>query len=90
MNRTAISYQSSNYLRAFVKKFKDKDTSYIINHSTPESAAIYLPFLWDKLELDVAKEFLIQHQEKLNNENSSYSSYFRKLACLYDRLTHGW
>lgn len=90
VNRTAISYQSSNYLRAFVKKFKDKDTSYIINHSTPESAAIYLPFLWDKLELDVAKEFLIQHQEKLNNENSSYSSYFRKLACLYDRLTHGW
>jgi hypothetical protein len=64
---------------AFVKKFKDKDTPYIINHSTPESAAIYLPFLWDKLELDVAKEFLIQHQEKLNNENSSYSSYFRKL-----------
>jgi hypothetical protein len=54
VNRTAINYQSSNYLRTFVK-FKDKDTSYIINHSTPESATIYLPFLWDKLELAVVK-----------------------------------
>lgn len=37
-------YQCSSYLRTYVKKFKGKDTQYIIKHCTPESAAIYIPF----------------------------------------------
>jgi len=88
--RNAVNYQSQSYLRAFVKKFKDKDTNFIIAHNTPESAAIYLPFLWDKLDLDVVRDFLTHYEYKINGDNSSYASYFRKLACLYDKLFYGW
>ncbi len=90
VSRIDKNYQCAGYLRYFVKKFKDKDTKYIIEHNTPESAAIYLPFLWDKLELDITSDFLIKNIEKLNPENSSYATYFKKLACLYDRLRNGW
>lgn len=84
------SYQCSGYLRSYVRKFKGKDTQYIIEHCTPESAAIYIPFLWDKIELNVVGEFLIENIEKINPDNSSYATYFKKLACLYDRLKYGW
>ncbi|MDN2486871.1 SIR2 family protein [Kosakonia sacchari] len=90
VERSDVTYQTRGYFRSFVKKFKDKDTNYIINHNTPETAAIYLPFLFDKLDLEIVKRFLIQHEEKLDSEKSSYASYFRKLACLYDKLKYGW
>jgi len=84
------SYQCPTYLRSYVKKFKGKDVKYIIEHCTPESAAIYIPFLWDKLDLDITRGFLIANIEKINPENSSYATYFKKLACLYDKLKYGW
>ncbi|HBI7520035.1 TPA: hypothetical protein K8U17_004519, partial [Escherichia coli] len=68
----------------------DKDTRYIIEHTTPEVAAIHLPFLMNKLDLKLVKEFLINNEEKLNPDKSTYASYFKKLACLYDKLLHGW
>ncbi|WP_097410467.1 SIR2 family protein [Escherichia coli] len=84
------NYQCSNYFRSYVRKFKGKDAKYIIEHCTPESASIYLPFLWDKLDHDVTYEFLLGNIEKINPDNSSYATYFKKLACLYDRLKYGW
>ena len=88
--RSDTSYQCKGYFRTFVKKFKDKDTKHIIEHSTPEAAAIHLPFLMNKLDLALVKEFLIKNEEKLNPDKSTYASYFKKLACLYDKLLHGW
>ncbi|EKZ6147765.1 SIR2 family protein [Klebsiella aerogenes] len=88
--RSEVSYQCKGYFRTFVKKFKDKDTQYIIEHSTPEAAAMHLPFLMSKLDLNLVKEFLIKNEEKLNPDNSTYASYFKKLACLYDKLQYGW
>ncbi|WP_313396830.1 hypothetical protein [Pantoea septica] len=88
--RNEVSYQCKGYFRTFVKKFKDKDTRYIIEHSTPEAAAVHLPFLMSKLDLDLVREFLIKNEEKLNPDKSTYASYFKKLACLYDKLIHGW
>lgn len=43
-----------------------------------------------KLDLNLVKEFLIKNEEKLNPDNSTYASYFKKLACLYDKLQYGW
>ncbi|EPR6233500.1 SIR2 family protein, partial [Escherichia coli] len=88
--RNDTSYQCKGYFRTFVRKFKDKDTRYIIEHTTPEVAAIHLPFLMNKLDLKLVKEFLINNEEKLNPDKSTYASYFKKLACLYDKLLHGW
>lgn len=84
------SYQCSTYLRSYVRKFKGKDAKYIIEHCTPESAAIYIPFLWDKIDLDVTRNFLIENMDKISPDNSSYATYFKELACLYDKLKYGW
>ncbi|MCY1555693.1 hypothetical protein D9M68_923740 [compost metagenome] len=63
----------------------------IISGCTPENAAAYIPFLAkEKIDLEALKEFLIANEEKLDYQNSSYASSFRKLAALYDRLRWGW
>lgn len=63
----------------------------IIAGSTPENAAAIIPFLAkEKIKLGVLREFLIAHEEKIDSGVSSYSSNFRKLAVIFDRLTWGW
>lgn len=63
----------------------------IIESSTPENAAAIIPFLSkDKIKLDVLRNFLILHEEKVDPDKSAYSSHFKKLAVIYDRLKWGW
>lgn len=63
----------------------------IIAESTPENAAAIIPFLTkEKIKLDVLRNFLIEHQAKVDSNISSYASNFKKLAVLYDRLRWGW
>lgn len=63
----------------------------IIETSTPENAAAIIPYLTkDKIKVDVLRDFLIEHQEKVDYSTSPYASNFRKLAALYDRVKWGW
>lgn len=63
----------------------------IIDGCTPENAAAYIPFFAkEKIDVDLLREFLIAHQDKMNYEVSGYASSYRKLAALYDRLKWGW
>lgn len=63
----------------------------IIESSTPENAAAIIPFLSkDKIKLDVLRSFLMTHEEKVDPDKSAYSSHFKKLAVIYDRLKWGW
>ncbi len=61
----------------------------LIDGSTPENAATLIPFIpKDKIDLNSLRDFLIRHEDKLDNNN--YASYFKKLAALYDRLKWRW
>lgn len=63
----------------------------IIAGSTPENAAAIIPFLSkEKVKLEVLREFLILHEEKVDPEISNYASNFKKLAVMFDRLKWGW
>lgn len=63
----------------------------IIASSTPENASAIIPYLpKDKIKLDVLRNFLIEHIDKVDAANSNYASNFKKLAALYDRLKWGW
>lgn len=42
----------------------------------------------EKIDLTLLRDFLIQHEDKLDNNN--YASYLKKLVALYDRLKWGW
>lgn len=84
-------YQTSAYLRSFVKNAKDKTLSEIISGYPPEKASLYIPFLKPpEVDLDILRAFLESNFEKFDYDVSSYASQFRKLACLYDRLKYGW
>jgi len=68
-----------------------KSTQEIIDLVTPQKASILLQFQNDdQIDMDALHTFLIANREKFNSENSTYSSYFRKLACLFDRLKFGF
>ncbi|MNY59404.1 hypothetical protein D3C86_1958490 [compost metagenome] len=63
----------------------------LISGSTPENSATLIPFLAkEKIDLDILRDFLIAHEEKMDYKASNYASYFRKLAALYDQLRWGW
>lgn len=89
MGEAVSSYSTASYLKPYLRSEKNKTTKELIETNTPEKAAIFLTFLpKDKFDLDLVKNFLDQNMNKLSNNN--YSTYFRKLVCLYDRYKYGW
>ncbi len=73
---------------AFYKK-RHQSMKEIIEGAIPENAATLIPFLpKDKIDLDLLRDFLIKNEDKMSNSN--YSSYFKKLVALYDRLKWRW
>lgn len=88
-----ISYDESKFrvkaFEAMYLKRKDDSLKDLVEGLTPESAATLIPFLpKEKIDLQLLREFLILHEDKM--ENNNYASYFKKLVALYDRLKFGW
>lgn len=84
------SYKTNSYAKAFVRAEKNKSAKEIIETNPPEKAAIFLAFLpREKFDFKVIHDFLHINYEGFDS-SSSYATYFRKLACLYDRLYYGW
>ncbi|MFV0673118.1 SIR2 family protein [Variovorax sp. tm] len=78
------------YSKAFYNR-RHQSMEELISSSTPENAATLIPFLAkEKIDLELLREFLIAHEEKIDLKVSNYASYFRKLAALYDHLQWGW
>jgi hypothetical protein len=70
---------------------KGQSTREMIALLTPEKAALLLPFQSEQeIDLSALREFLQANASKLATGKSTYSSYFRKLLCLYDKLTYGF
>lgn len=91
VKRDIQEFRSKIYAAAFFRKYRHLPIEEIIHDCTPENAAAYIPFLpKDKIDLDRLKSFLIENVEKIDYQNSSYASSFRKLVVLYDRLKWGW
>lgn len=83
-------YTLKMYAGQFFKK-RHLNIEDIIASSTPENAAALIPFLAkEKINIEVLRSFLIEHEEKMSYEKSSYASHFKKLAVIYDRLKWGW
>jgi len=83
--------QVKGHSKSFVKHHKLKNSEEIISTCTAENAAIYLPFLKSEtIDLDLVLQFLKENERKFDQANSAYSSYYRKVACLYDRYKYGW
>lgn len=72
------------------EKRKEQTMKELIEGSTPENAACYIPFLpKERIDLELLRDFLLLHEEKIDGR-TNYGSYFRKLVALYDRMKWGW
>jgi hypothetical protein len=84
------SYITKTHAKAFVRTEKNKSAEEIIATNPPEKAAIFLAFLpKEKFDFNLIHRFLLVNHRSFDSA-SNYSTYFRKLACLYDRLYYGW
>lgn len=91
VGKTPAEFASGIYARQFVQTERDKLADQIIQTNPPEKAAIFLSFSTrDKFDAPVVRQFLADNIDKLESANSNYSTYFRKLACLYDYYVNGW
>lgn len=91
IEKTPAEFSSTIYARQFVQTERYKSAQEIIETNPPEKAAIFLSFIpREKFDIDVIREFLAEHIDKLETANSNYATYFRKLACLYDFYAYGW
>lgn len=91
VNRELKDFKVKMYSGSYFRKYRHQSIAEIIDGCTPENASAYIPFLApDKIDLNALKEFLIKNEDKIDTENSSYASNFRKLAALYDKLKWGW
>lgn len=91
VDRELKDFKVKMYSGPYFRKHRHQSIAEIIDQCTPENASAYIPFLApDKIDLDTLRDFLIKNEEKIDTENSSYASNFRKLAALYDKLKWGW
>ncbi|MBN9628804.1 MAG: hypothetical protein ABS39_18590 [Acidovorax sp. SCN 65-28] len=83
-------YRSSMYAKPFLRTEKDKTTQQIIQTNPPEKAAMFLPFVpKDRFDTAAVRDFLLENIDRFES-GFAYSTYFRKLACLYDYYQFGW
>lgn len=79
----------NGYRSQYERDFKGLTTLQIIEKTTPEKAALMIPFQTrNEVDLDAVAKFLSQNADKLTE--GSYKSCFRKLVCMYDFYAFGY
>lgn len=82
-------FSTSNYRGQYENHYKSLSTQEIIDTLTPEKAALIIPFQpISEVQTEALKTFLQTHFE--SKMQSPYVSFFRKLACFYDRAAFGF
>ncbi|MBY5946104.1 SIR2 family protein [Photobacterium rosenbergii] len=91
VGRSLSDFRAKTYVKPYFRNYRHKTLQELINECTPENASAYIPFLApSKIDLGILEQFLKDNESKLDYNNSSYASSFRKLLALYDKLKWGW
>jgi hypothetical protein len=91
IDKTPKEFSTSQYARQYVQSERHKSVEELIATNPPEKAAIFLPFVEaGKFDADAVRVFLADNIGKLESTTSSYSTFFRKAACIYDYHVHSW
>jgi len=87
----SAKFRTSTFARSYILHAKGKTAIEIIENFPPEKAAVYLPFLdHDLFDLDSVHDFILNSFDRIFDKNDPYSTYYKKLAVLYDRVKHGF
>ncbi|MDF9833491.1 hypothetical protein M2103_001718 [Ereboglobus sp. PH5-5] len=83
---TRDSFKTMIYQKAALRELHGKSFKEILETFSPEKIAMYVPHLNDeRIDLIKLAEFLSENIGKAFDDK--YSTYYRKLFCLYDYLT---
>lgn len=89
LRTTQGRFTVEQYRAQYDRDFREMTTKQIIDRTTPEKAALMIPFQpKGQVDLDIVQKFLNENIQKLTE--GSYKSYFRKLACMYDYYAFGF
>ncbi|MFL9913954.1 hypothetical protein PQR75_00800 [Paraburkholderia fungorum] len=89
VNLKPDAFQLKSLTKGFMRNYRDLTVTEMIQRCTPAIVAQYLPFAkWTHDDYAAIRDFLVRHADRFST--SSYSTAFRKLACLYDRAAYGW
>ena len=81
-------FKTDGYAKAAARETAGKDFNWIVNNIVPEKAAAFIPHLSDdRIPLDELQQFIQKYFEKAFAP--PYSTFYRKLFCLYDFLKFG-
>lgn len=88
INRDHAKFRSAMYGKQFAREAAHLSTKQIVEDFSSEKAAAFIPWQSsDSIDLEEVRSFLCDHLDNLF-QGDAYSTYFRKLACLYDYLKH--
>lgn len=81
-------FKTKSCLKQALRAMSGKQFSWIVSNLPPEKASAFIPHLPDdRIPLDELLQFSQQHFDKAFSSN--YSTYYRKLFCLYDFIKYG-
>ena len=82
------SFKSNGYAKSAARETEGRDFRWIVETLPPDKAAAFIPHLADdRIPLEGLKHFAVTHFEKAFGVG--YSTFYRKLFCLYDFLKFG-
>ena len=82
-------FRNKQYKNFFIRECKGMNTQEIIEKYESDKAVILIPFIpWKDIDCETLKKFIIENIEKISTK--SYSTYYRKLICVYDAIINGW
>jgi SIR2-like domain len=91
VKRSLEDFRSNGCPKNIIADFKGKSIADVIIGCNEKQASLCIPWLdKSKIDLDILRNFLVKNEEKMEQKNYKYSSNFKKLAALYDKLKWGW
>lgn len=84
-------FRNKQYQNYFVRECKGLSVKDIADKYESNKAAIFIPFIpWKHINhIDLAK-FITENIKNTNGKISRYSTFYRKLICVYDAIVNGW
>lgn len=84
-------FTNTQYSKLFKRECANMSLGKIIEIYPDNKAIFLIPFMsWKKIDLESLKQFLERNIENVYQKNCTYSTYYRKLICIYDILKYGW
>ncbi len=86
-----INLKRSQYSKTFNRDCKNYNISDIVSKFDSDKAALLIPHInFKKIDIKIFQKFILDNISKIDSKISNYSTYYRKLICIYDIIKYSW